>query len=302
MVPCAGRPVVSGSSVASARVQAPLSRGAAVPHNVRVTPPVLRVVIADDLDGMRALLSAAVETTGRFEVVGRCASGEEALDSVRASAPDLVLLDLGMPGTGGIDILPELVAASPETRVVVVSGFPRGRLAHLTAGQGAVGYVEKGLSAKAMVDEVVAVAGVLDAVTSALDALRTRLELDSRSSAAARRFVGEALRRWDCEALLDTVNLLVSELVTNSVLHANSAPDVAVLLKPDAVRIEVSDQGGALPAVAAPRPDATSGRGLAMVETLSTAWGVESTDGGKTVWFEMGRPDAMAPRSEAAAR
>lgn len=264
--------------------------------------PRFRVVIADDFDGMRALLAAALEATDRFEVVARCASGEEALDAVRAHAPDLALLDLGMPGTGGIDILPQLVAASPLTRVVVVSGFPRGRLAHLILGQGAVGYVEKGLSAKAMVDDIVAVAGMLEAVTAALEALRSRFERDPRSSAAARRFVGEALRRWECEGLLDTVNLLVSELVTNSVLHARSEPDVAVLLTPDAVRIEVSDQGGALPDVVEPSDEATSGRGLALVETLSSAWGVEASPGGKTVWFEVGRPDAMAPRDEVAPR
>ena len=255
-----------------------------------------RVTVADDFDGMRELLTAALEATGRFEVVALASSGEEAVAAVRAHRPDLALLDLGMPGTGGIDILPELVEASPQTRVVVVSGFPRGRLAHLTAGHGAVGYVEKGLSPRAMVDDVVAVAGMLEAVTAALDALRTRLDRDPRSSAAARRFVGEALRTWECEDVLDTVNLLVSELVTNSVLHANSAPDVAVLLKADAVRIEVTDQGGALPDVPEAGDDATSGRGLALVETLSSAWGVESTPEGKTVWFEVERPDSTARR------
>lgn len=261
---------------------------------VGMPAPPLRVTVADDFDGMRALLAAALESTGRFEVVARCSSGEEALAAVSDLRPDLALLDLGMPGTGGIDVLPKLVEASPETRVVVVSGFPRGRLGHLTVGHGAVGYVEKGLSPKAMVNDIVAVAGLLEAVTLALDALRTRLERDPRSSAAARRFVGEALRTWECEDLLDTVNLLVSELVTNSVLHANSAPDVAVLLKPDTVRIEVTDDSGDLPAVKGPSEEETSGRGLALVESLAEAWGVELSGGGKTVWFEVGRPDIVA--------
>lgn len=260
--------------------------------------PAFSVVIADDFDGMRDLLAAALETTGRFEVVARCASGEEAVEAVRACRPDLALLDLGMPGTGGYDILPDLVAASPQTRVVVVSGFPRGRLAHLTLGHGAAGYVEKGLSVRAMVDDIVAVAGLLEVVTSALEALRTSLDRDLRSSAAARRFVGEALRRWECEGLLDTVSLLVSELVTNSVVHANSAPDVSVQLKADTVRIEVTDQGRDLPEVEDAGDDATSGRGLAMVEVLASAWGVDATPEGKTVWFEVGRPDAMAPRAD----
>ena len=253
---------------------------------------VFRVVVADDFEGMRELLAAALESSGRFDVVARCASGVETVEAVRNLGPDLVLLDLGMPGMGGIDALPDVVAASPAARVIVVSGFPRGTLVHRTLAHGAVGYVEKGLSAKAMVDDIVAVAGMLEVVASALDEHRTHLERDLRSSAAARRFVEEALRRWDCDGLLDTVNLLVSELVTNSVLHAGSAPDIGVMLKPHAIRIEVSDEGGMLPDVRQVSTDATSGRGLALVEALSSAWGVEDVRGGKTVWFEVARPDA----------
>lgn len=250
-----------------------------------------RVVVADDSDDMRELLAAALEETGRFEVVARCGDGNEALDAVRDHHPDLALLDLGMPNVGGIDVLPEMVAAAPETRVIVVSGFPRGRLAHLTVAQGAVGYVEKGLSAKAMVNDIVAVAGMLEAVSWALAENRAHLERDPRSSAAARRFVEETLQRWQCEDLLDTVNLLVSELVTNSVVHAGSEADVAVMLKPDAVRIEVSDHGRALPSAHEADESATSGRGLAMVGVLSSSWGVTPTSEGKTIWFEVPRPD-----------
>lgn len=253
-----------------------------------------RVVVADDYDDMRELLTAALEETGRFEVVARCADGEDAVDAVRRYTPDLALLDLGMPGVGGIDVLPRLVAASPQTRVIVVSGFPRGRLAHLTLAHGAVGYVEKGLSAKAVVNDIISVAGMLEAVASALAENRAHLERDPRSSAAARRFVEETLQRWDCGELLDTVNLLVSELVTNSVLHAESAADIAVLLKSDSVRIEVSDTGADLPELHGPSEQATSGRGVALVEMLSSAWGVEPTAEGKTVWFEVPRPDGMS--------
>ena len=220
-------------------------------------------------------------------MVARAGDGAEAVRAVREHAPDLALLDLGMPGTGGIEALPELVAAAPATRVIVVSGFPRGRLGRLTVGHGAVGYVEKGLSAKAMVDDVVAVAGLLETVASALATDRTRLAADPRSSAGARRFVEETLRRWDCEEVLDTVKLLVSELVTNSVIHAGSAADVAVLLKEDALRIEVSDEGGGAVDPRDAAADATSGRGMELVGSLSSAWGVDVTDHGKTVWFEV---------------
>ncbi|HUR18842.1 MAG TPA: response regulator [Acidimicrobiales bacterium] len=255
-----------------------------------------RVVVADDSGDMRELLSVALEVTGRFEVVARCADGMEALDAVRDLQPDLALLDLGMPNVGGIEVLPDLVAASPRSRVIVVSGFPKGRLAHLTVSQGAVGYVEKSLSAKAMVDDIVSVAGMIEAVSWALAENRAHLERDPRSSATARRFVGETLKRWECDELLDTVNLLVSELVTNSIVHADSEAYIAVLLKPDAVRIEVTDHGQAVPAVRTVDSGATSGRGLAMVEALASSWGVVPDPEGKTVWFEVPRPDTMPPR------
>lgn len=250
-----------------------------------------RVVVADDFDGMRALLSAALEADGRFDVVATAADGDGALRAVRSESPDLVLLDLGMPGPGGIDVIPALASVSPQTRVVVVSGFPRGRLAALAAGRGAVGYVEKGLSAKAMVDDIVAVAGAVEAVALAVAEVHTSLVRDARSSSNARRFVEETLRRWDCEEVLETVKLLVSELVTNSIVHGGSAPEVAVFLRADALRIEVSDRGEGAPAPRAAEDEATSGRGLAMVEMLASAWGVEATGDGKTVWFEVPRLD-----------
>lgn len=257
--------------------------------------PAFRVVVADDLQDMRELLAAALEANGRFEVVARAADGDEAVAAVEAFEPDLALLDLGMPGAGGMAVLPRMAAASERTRVIVVSGFPRGRLASLAGGLGAVGYVEKDLSARAMVDGIVAVAGALELVASALAQDRTYLARDTRSSAAARRFVEETLRRWECADVLDAVTLLVSELVTNSVIHAGSGAEVAVLLKPDALRIEVSDSGDGVPGTRRAGEEATSGRGLAMVETLSSSWGVEQREGGKTVWFELPRPDG-APR------
>lgn len=251
----------------------------------------LDVVIADDSEDMRELLAAALEETGRFGVVARCRDGAEALEAVRDHRPDLALIDLAMPGVGGLDVLSEMVVASPETRVIVVSGFPRGRLSHLTLTHGAVGYVEKGLSARTMVNDVVSVAGMLDAVEMALAEKRTHLDRDPRSSAAARRFVEETLEHWECGPLLDTVNLLVSELVTNSILHADSPADIAVLLKPEVVRVEVTDRGAGMPGVKAAESVATSGRGMALVEMLSSSWGVEPTPQGKTVWFEVTRPD-----------
>jgi DNA-binding NarL/FixJ family response regulator len=253
------------------------------------------VALADDVEDVRFLLGAALEATGRFELVGVAADGAEAVDLVRRTTPDLLLLDIAMPGVGGLEALPEIRAVSPLTSVVIVSGFPRGKLAEYTTARGAVGYVEKGASPHQTVDEVLEVAGVLAAVEQALAGQRTRLGQDVTASAAARRFVEETLARWDCASVLDTVNLLVSELVTNAVIHARSEADVAVRLTADAVRVEVSDQASGAPARRVADDEATSGRGFEIVEALASAWGVEPGPTGKTVWFEVPRPDASRP-------
>ena len=257
-----------------------------------------RVVLADDVEDMRELIAAGLEASGRFEVVARASDGAEALEAVRLHQPDLALIDLGMPGVGGLEVLPDLRAASPATRVVVVSGFPRRTLADVAVARGAVGYVEKGLSIRRLVDEVVAVAGVLETVELALAESRARLEKDPRSGAAARRFMTETLERWECADVLDVVTLLVSELVTNAVVHADSDADVAVVLTPSAVRIEVGDQSEFVPGAHEAADDETSGRGLAIVEAMASDWGVIPRPGGKVIWFEVPRPDGAAPPVE----
>jgi DNA-binding NarL/FixJ family response regulator len=259
---------------------------------VAMGPAPIRTIVADDVEDVVVLLSAALESSGRFEVVGTASDGSGAAAEAARHQPDLVLLDLAMPGVGGLEALPEVRSACPGARVVVVSGFPRGTLGDAVVARGAVGYVEKRLSARQLVDDILAVAGLLEMVEAAL-AGRTRLDADARSSAAARRFVEEALAQSGKAELLDVVNLCVSELVTNAVLHTSSAPDLAVWITATGVRVEVGDEGGDLPG-AEPEPaalDAVSGRGLSLVESLATAWGVIPRPSGKTVWFEVARPD-----------
>jgi anti-sigma regulatory factor (Ser/Thr protein kinase) len=208
----------------------------------------------------------------------------------RALEPDLLLLDLGMPGGGGLEALPRLHEVVPATRVVVVSGFPGDRLAAVTRAGGAVGYVQKGLSPKQTVLDVLAVAGVLDVITEALS-VRATFDQDVASAGAARRFMREILGEWDVDELLDSVNLLVSELVTNAVIHAHSEPEVAVVLTADALRVEVTDQGGGAAVLKEAADMDTSGRGISLVDTMSTRWGIEAlADGGKTIWFELDAP------------
>jgi two-component sensor histidine kinase len=120
-----------------------------------------------------------------------------------------------------------------------------------------------------------------------------RLDLSPRpaSAAEARRFVARALDGVSAQAREIGV-LLTSELVTNALLYAQGRITVRVVpgSAGGAVRVIVHD-GNSQPVE--PRrvgADATSGRGLALVEQLSTSWGVDLVeDDGKEVWFEVSR-------------
>lgn len=252
--------------------------------------PKLRVLVADDAEDMRELIVAALDRSGRFDVVGLTGDADATLDAVEDVRPDLVLLDLGMPG-GGLDVLPELRDVAPDAAVVVVSGFPREDLGRLTGQRGAAGYVEKGLSAIELVDGVLAIAGVLDVVTEALRE-RALLPGDLQSGSSARRLVAGALSRWNCDDAIEVVQLLVHELVINAIVHARSDPDLTVVLLPDAIRVEVADHDPALPEVKPDSEERTSGRGMALIDRLAAAWGVERRADGKVVWFEVPRFDA----------
>lgn len=116
-------------------------------------PP--RVVIVDDhaiaRAGTRSLLAAAVE------VVGEAASVAEAIEVVREANPDLVLLDLRMPGGGGAAVM-EAIADSGVNVLVVSASSRRSDVAQLVRA-GAIGYLTKGVREDEFVDQVLAAAG-----------------------------------------------------------------------------------------------------------------------------------------------
>lgn len=104
----------------------------------------------------------------------------------------------------------------------------------------------------------------------------------------ARQMVRAQLDAWGLAGEQEPLELAVSELVTNAVVHGWGLIDVAMTLDHDRIRLEVTDEGLAAPASwPRPRPhDAVGGWGLTLVEHLSDAWG-HSLDGGTTrVWME----------------
>ncbi|MHB1488562.1 MAG: ATP-binding protein [Acidimicrobiales bacterium] len=108
---------------------------------------------------------------------------------------------------------------------------------------------------------------------------------------AARLFMDGALRgSWLSEDERYTVKLLTSELVTNAVFHARTDIEVKVVVDQIAVNVTVRDHSTSPPSPSRPPLDATNGRGLQIVEDLSSDWGSEPTEDGKVVWFELTVP------------
>ena len=91
-------------------------------------------------------------------------------------------------------------------------------------------------------------------------------------------------------AVAPPVPLTASELVTNALRHGGGTADISMSYRPGFVRVEVRDSGSGEPRVLDTPEDAASGRGLAIVSQLSSAWGVEHHVDGKTVWAEVATP------------
>lgn len=111
------------------------------------------------------------------------------------------------------------------------------------------------------------------------------------SAAAARRFVRTELELLSVpEPPMETAILLTSELVSNAYLHARTEVDLRLVKAATCVRVEVRDGNSRYPVASATPADATSGRGLMMVQALAESWGIDGTGDGKTVWFELPFP------------
>ena len=108
--------------------------------------PSLRVLVVDDHSLVRAGLRALLEKLSGVTVIGEAGDGREALKLIEAAKPDLVLMDLAMPGFNGVEATARITRSSPDTRVIVVSvhGDPESVLAAIDAG--ASGYMSKDAS------------------------------------------------------------------------------------------------------------------------------------------------------------
>jgi anti-sigma regulatory factor (Ser/Thr protein kinase) len=116
------------------------------------------------------------------------------------------------------------------------------------------------------------------------------LDRDPASAGQARRLARSLLTGRVDDEITEIVELLVSEVVTNVVLHATTSPRIRLALLTDRVRAEINDADPDREARVrrSQDPTATSGRGLAIVDALADDWGIDTEPGvGKCVWFEV---------------
>lgn len=114
----------------------------------------IRILIVDDHPVVRAGLSSMLATQPGIDVVGSASSGEEALEMVRRDMPDLLLLDLRMPGMSGIDTLLALKAMKASARVIILTSFEMDENIYRAVQAGALGYLLKDTSQSQMLEAI----------------------------------------------------------------------------------------------------------------------------------------------------
>lgn len=123
--------------------------------------------------------------------------------------------------------------------------------------------------------------------------LSREFEPDALAVSQARRFLRQALQDLlgggGGSELADTLLMAANELATNAVLHARTEFVVRIAVDTAHVRVEVTDENSRVPQPCLAPADATSGRGLALIDGSGLQWGIDRHPGGKTVWLQASR-------------
>jgi DNA-binding NarL/FixJ family response regulator len=114
----------------------------------------VRVLVADDADGVRELVMMLLDMESDFTVVGQARDGVEAVEAARELQPDLVVLDISMPRLDGISATPQILVASPLSRVALFSGMTEPAVELEAQRAGADALLPKELGATTLVDRL----------------------------------------------------------------------------------------------------------------------------------------------------
>jgi two-component system response regulator DevR len=118
----------------------------------------LRILLVDDHEVVRLGLKALLSRHPRFEVVGEAGNADEAVARARVHKPDVVVMDVRLPGRSGIDATREIVELLPETRVIILTSYADDDLLMDAIAAGATGYVLKQIGSDDLVHSLEAVA------------------------------------------------------------------------------------------------------------------------------------------------
>lgn len=114
----------------------------------------IRILIVDDHPVVRAGLASMLETQAEFHVIGAASNGEEALAMVQEHGPDVLLLDLRMPGMSGVETLIALKAANRSVRVIILTNYETDEDIYRAVQAGAQGYLLKNTSLGEVVEAI----------------------------------------------------------------------------------------------------------------------------------------------------
>ena len=143
----------------------------------------IRVLVVDDHAVVRTGLKLLLAAEADLEVVGEAGTAREAVFEVRAHKPDVVLLDVVMPGESGIEALPKLLIESPETKVLVLSMQDDPNYVREAFAVGASGYVLKEAADAEVVEAIRQVAAAGSYVHPVLGARMVAAEAQARAAA-----------------------------------------------------------------------------------------------------------------------
>jgi len=146
---------------------------------------VIRILVVDDHAVVRSGLKLLLAAEADLEVVGEAGTAREAVFEVRAQRPDVVLLDVVMPGESGIEAVPKLLHESPETKVLVLSMQDDPNYVREAFSAGASGYVLKEAADAEVVDAIRQVAGGGRYVHPVLGARMVAADAEAKAAAAA---------------------------------------------------------------------------------------------------------------------
>ena len=117
--------------------------GNSVPHDAKVTDKRVRVWVVDDQASFRMATAAALAAMEDFVMAGECETGESAIELMRNASAEIVLMDIHMPGIGGIEATRRIRAAHPDLMVLLMSTYDVEDLPAAAADCGAAAYLHK---------------------------------------------------------------------------------------------------------------------------------------------------------------